>query len=98
MLYIRVLVHNKAPGASNELGKGGFENLVDTTTLSFHIDPFINYNTVHFNVSWKSQFLPCGAKLLGFGRISTRRAGPKRSGGKKMKIGDTIGKKPQIGW
>ena len=69
MLYIHVLVHINAPGASNELGKGGFENLVDTTTLSFHIDPFINYDTVHFNVFHKFQFVPCGAKDTGMRRI-----------------------------
>ena len=97
MLYIHVLVHYKISGTSNELGKGGFGNFVDTTTLSFHIDPFINYTTGHLNVTKKIQFLPCGAKGTGFRRLATKRNGPKRSGEKKMKIDDTIAKNPQIG-
>ena len=83
MLYIHVLVHYKISGTSNELGKGGFGNFVDTTTLSFHIDPFINYTTGHLNVTKKIQFLPCGAKGTGFRRLATKRNGPKRSGEKK---------------
>ena len=94
MLYIHVLVHYKAPGASNEVGKGGFGILVDTTTSIFHIDPFINYDTVHFNVSQKFQFLPCGAKDTGFRRLWPRGSSPKRSGEIFLKIGDTIEKKP----
>ena len=97
MLYIHVLVHYKISGTSNELGKGGFENFVDTTTLSFHIDPFINYDTGHFNVPQKSQFSPCGAKDAGFRRLALIGSLPKRSGEKKLKIDHTIVKNPQIG-
>ena len=97
MLYIHVLVHYKISDTSNELGKGGFENFVDTTTLSFHIDPFINYDTGHFNVPQKSHFLPCGAEDTGFRRLAPRGSLPKRSGEKILKIDHTIVKKNQIG-
>ena len=68
-----------------------------TTTLTFHIDPFINYDTALFNVPQKLKLYQCEAKDTGFRRLAPRRSSPKRSGEQMLKIDDTTGKKTQNG-